>query len=167
MMNKLALPLNVIGFQLSWIACVAGGNLWAVPVCAVFFVWHWQVKKPAELALITAFALTGIIFDTALYQAGLVTFPDHNLMVIPFWLMLLWVAFACTLRHSLGWMLARPWLAAVLGAIAAPWSYYAGELLGAISVSPAALLLIGIGWGMLLFSIARLHQHQTPQPDAR
>lgn len=155
-MNKLALPLNVIGFQLSWIACVAGGTLWAIPVCAAFFAWHWQVKKPAEPALVAAFAVTGILFDTALYQAGLLKFPGHSLFVIPVWLMLLWVAFACTLRHSLDWLLQRPWLAALLGLLAAPWSYYAGELLGAVNTTPEALLLIGIGWGMLMFSIARL-----------
>lgn len=155
-MQKLALPINVIGFQLCWIACVVGGNSWAIPVCAAFFVWHWQVLKNGEPMLLAAFAITGVLFDTALYKAGLLSFPGHDAWFIPLWLMLLWLAFACTLRHSLDWLLRKPWLAALLGLTAAPWSYYAGDLLGAVDAAPAALIMIGIGWAMLMFSIARL-----------
>src|SRR5690606_24068327 len=155
-MQKLALPINVSGFQLCWIACVVGGNSWAIPVCAAFFVWHWQVLKPGEPMLLTAFALTGVLFDTALYKAGLLSFPGHDAWFIPLWLMLLCLAFACTLRHSLDWLLRKPWLAALLGLTAAPWRYSAGDLLGAVGAATAALIMIGLGWAMLMFSIARL-----------
>src|SRR5690606_3392891 len=109
--QMLALPINVAGFQLCCIAGVVGGNSWAVPVCAAFFVWHWQVLKNGEPMLLAAFAITGVLFDTALYKAGLLSFPGHSAALIPLWLMLLWLAFACTLRHSLDWLLRKPWLA--------------------------------------------------------
>ncbi|QQD20789.1 DUF2878 family protein [Venatoribacter cucullus] len=83
-------------------------------------------------------------------------FAGHSAALIPLWLMLLWLAFACTLRHSLDWLLRKPWLAVLLGLTAAPWSYYAGDLLGAVDAAPVALIMIGIGWAMLMFSMARL-----------
>src|SRR5690242_20184702 len=44
----------------------------------------------------------------------------------------IWASFAATIRHSMAWLLDKPWLASLLGALAAPSSYYACSLLKSI-----------------------------------
>ena len=66
--------------------------------------------------------------------------------------MLLWALLATTLNHCLAWTAKPLWLCAVLGAVAGPLSYYAGQRLDAVAF-PLGLwpTLIGLGvvWGAL------------------
>lgn len=152
--KKISLLLNIIGFQLCWAACVIGGTQWAAVCVPLFFCWHWTQRKPGELWLIALITLGGSLFDSLLLNLNLMAFPDHDGALIPLWLMLLWSAFAATLRHSMAWLLQKPLLAALLGGIAAPWSYYAGSLFDVIELTAPVLVLIAVAWALLLAALS-------------
>src|SRR5690554_7704503 len=88
--------------------------------------------------------------------------PEHSSFIIPLWLILLWASFAATILHSMAWLLEKTWLAALLGAIAAPWSYYAGSLLKSIELTSLALISVALGLAMsdvcmLVWHLVMLH----------
>jgi hypothetical protein len=61
----------------------------------------------------------------------------------------LWFAFATTMHTSLGWLAGRYRLAALLGVVGGPLSYYSGARLGALSFPEelvTSLLIIGLVW---------------------
>ncbi len=156
--GNLHLVINAIGFQCCWAACVIGGSAWAAVVVPLFFIWHWTQRKANEVTLILVVTLFGTLHDSTLLNFGLFSFPEHSSFVIPLWLILLWASFAATILHSMAWLLTKPWLAALLGAIAAPWSYYAGSLLKSIELTSPVLVVIALVWGALLASISIWHK---------
>ena len=159
MLNKI---VNAVAFQLCWFACVLGGSLWAAGAVALFLMWHSQVVKIHEWWFIIAGTVAGFSIDSLWYSLGFIQFPNYNLAVIPAWLMLLWLAFNCTLQHSLLTFFQRPWLIALLSAIAAPFSYYAGSVMGAIELSPFGLIAVGLGWGILMGCLSWIFNKYTP-----
>ena len=67
--------------------------------------------------------------------------------------------FASTLPLSLNWLTERPRLAALLGAVGGPASYYAGASLGALDLSGhtvTSLLILATVWGILMPTLLRL-----------
>jgi hypothetical protein len=159
MLNKI---VNAVAFQLCWFACVLGGSLWAAGAVALFLMWHSQIVKTHEWRFIIAGTVAGFSIDSLWYSLGFIQFPNYNLAVIPAWLMLLWLAFNCTLQHSLLTLFQRPWLIALLSAIAAPFSYYAGSVMGAIELSPFGLIAVGLGWGILMGGLSWIFNKYTP-----
>jgi hypothetical protein len=159
MLNKI---VNAVAFQLCWFACVLGGSLWAAGTVALFLIWHSQVVKTHEWRFIIAGTVAGFSVDSLWYSLGFIQFPNYNLAVIPAWLMLLWLAFNCTLQHSLLTFFQRPWLIALLSAISAPFSYYAGSVMGAIELSPFGLIAVGLGWGILMGCLSLIFNKYTP-----
>lgn len=159
MLNKI---VNAVAFQLCWFACVLGGSLWAAGAVALFLMWHSQIVKTHEWRFIIAGTVAGFSIDSLWYSLGFIQFPNYNLAVIPAWLMLLWLAFNCTLQHSLLTFFQRPWLIALLSAIAAPFSYYAGSVMGAIELSPFGLIAVGLGWGILMGCLSWIFNKYTP-----
>lgn len=121
--GNLQLLINAVGFQCCWAACVIGGNAWAIVIVPLFFMWHWTQLKPNEIKLIAAFVLFGTLHDSLLMNLGLLSFSKHSAVLIPAWLILLWSAFAATLLHSMTWLMKKPLLALLLGAVGGPWSY--------------------------------------------
>ena len=118
---------NAVLFQLSWLACVLGGNSYwlAVPAVALLIHFFWVSSWAAEGKLVVSVMLAGAALDSFLLQLGVFTFVGQELLA-PLWLAMLWAMLATTLNHSLGWT-ARPiWRAALLGAIGGPLSYVAG-----------------------------------------
>lgn len=150
---------NAVLFQLCWVACVVGGDSWALASLILLAIVHvgWVVDRADlqyEFRLILPVISVGIGFDTLLFHLGWLSFPQHSSFVIPFWLMALWLAFATTLRHSLAGLLKRYWIAALFGAAGAPWSYFLGSKFGAVEASPAALIAISLFWAALLIWVS-------------
>lgn len=150
MLERLA---NAALFQLGWFACVAGGNtLWLlVPLGALVIHLLWISSWAQEGRLILGIVLLGTAVDGMLRWLGVFEFSDVS-PLIPLWLMLLWALLATTLRHCLSWS-ARPWWrASLLGAVAAPLSYYAGGQLAEVQFpygQPLTLIGIGLLWALL------------------
>jgi hypothetical protein len=151
--------VNIVLSQVGWFACVLGaahGMPWialaaAVPVLA----WHLaRANHPArEATLLAGIAAVGALFETLLVQAGWVRY-DAGVLVAgwaPYWMVVLWAVFATTFNVSLRGMRDRPALAALLAAVAAPASYFAGARLGALEfvAAGAALTAIAVGWAVL------------------
>ena len=70
--------------------------------------------------------------------------------IVPLWFLALWALFASTLHYSLSWLNRRYLLAASLGAVAGPLSYFGGEKIGAIEImdnTVVSLIWLMIIWG--------------------
>lgn len=160
--------LNAALFQVAWFAAIlgaAGGKAWLgplvlVPVLTINLVM--ASDRRGELKLWAVAGIVGFLFDTALVAAGVFT-PRLYLFPYPFsppWMIGLWIGFAATLNQSLGWLHGRPLLAALLGAVGGPLTYYGGARLGATETLPgtAGLVILAIGWGAvtpLLLKLAK------------
>ena len=150
---------NIVAFQIGWFACVlsaAHGWPWAGTATAVAVVaWHAaRAERPAqELKLIITTVLIGALWDSALTALGWITYPSGTLIAgaAPHWMLGLWALFATTLNVSLNWLKGRWLLAATLGAVAGPLSYWGGARLGALEFTDPvrALAALAVGWAIL------------------
>lgn len=151
--SMLPLILNGLMFQVIWLICVFGGDPWAPLAIMLLAVWLWWRRLPGELGQIGLLSGIGILLDSLWMVAGLTVFQDTlwpQAPLIPLWLMVLWIGFSATLRHSMRFLLGRPLLAAILGAIAAPISYATGAHLAEVTITTATLVAVGTSWAALL-----------------
>jgi len=151
--------VNFVLFQIGWFACVIGaGRGWPLAgtaVAAVIVATHvLRAARPArELKLVGVALAIGLVWDSALVSSGWMRFTSGVLVggIAPPWILALWALFATTLNVSLGWLKGRPVVAALLGGVAGPLSYWAGARLGAVefvAVTPA-LGALAIGWAVM------------------
>ena len=154
------LLVNILGFKLGWASSVVGAAQqmpWLGPavLVAVLALHLRQAERPdLELGLVFACGVIGVFFDSILAATGWVSYPsgqfDPNFA--PYWIVAMWMLFATTLNRSMSWLKGRLPLAAAMGAIAGPLSYYAGSRLGGIEfVWPlAATIVLAIGWALIM-----------------
>jgi hypothetical protein len=153
--------LSFAALQLGWFACVLGaarGAAWLGPavVLVTLAIHVGALPAPArahEALVLSLAAIAGFVIDSALLRVGVVTVAGAALS--PPWLVALWPNFAATTATggSLAALARRPWLGAVLGAVAAPFAYEAGARLGAITLDASrarALVVIGVAWAPVL-----------------
>lgn len=164
----LSRPCNLILFNLIWLACVLGRDRLVVPVSLLvlgylsLLVYHRRLRL--EQLLIPA--TIGVAADLLMTLAGLFDFGDAPL-IVPVWLITLWLAFSSTLNLSLAAVGRKKWLAALAGALAFPLNYSLGERLGAVNFGGpdfAAPLALAITWAMLLpllFVITEQHREKV------
>ena len=149
-MSKL---LNLVGFQVGWFACILGtanGTSWVGPTVVTLFLSATLAVRSDRAKLgvrLVAAALIGFSADSLMARLGVLEWMTGATMS-PMWMMALWPNLAVTLDSSLGWLAGRYGLAALLGAIAGPASYYAGAQLGALQFrgTPMNLMAVAIEW---------------------
>jgi hypothetical protein len=146
---------HALAFQAGWLACVIGGNPWAMAAAIVLLPLYLLATRPgwSLCATLIAIALAGLAMDLAWQAAGLLRFNGTSSWGLPPWLASLWLLFAASLTHALRFLHHRLGLAALLGAIAGPLSYLAGLGFGAAStVHPHHLvgLALAPAWALLL-----------------
>jgi hypothetical protein len=157
----LSRTVNFVAFQVGWFASVLGaayGRPWLGPVVvSVLLAIHlWNVADQwATARLLLTVGLIGFVVDSLLGYAGLLLYRDSPLALwlCPPWLLALWLIFATTLQHSLNWLVGRYGLAAFLGAVFGPVSYYAGQQLGALQLGgsvPVTVSVLAAVWATLL-----------------
>ena len=79
----------------------------------------------------------------------------------PAWIVALWILLAATFDASLVWLERRPWLCAVIGAAASPFSFTAGMRLGAAELAvpaPQGYIALSALWFVALplsFAVAK------------
>lgn len=158
---------NIIGFQIGWFACVLGAaylSPWlGVLNALVILTLHLSrsKQKRAEIRLLLLAAVFGLVFDSVLLQLNGVTFspmafwPDA---LSPPWMISLWALFASTLNISLAWLKKHTALAVLLGGLAGPLCYWAGERLGALSLPnfSLAMLYLAMGWAIAVPLLLKL-----------
>jgi hypothetical protein len=159
---------NWILTQALWFICVLGGDLYAVVagICYWFFyvthIGNVQREWPSLVIIVSS----GFIIDILLSSFGVINFNTN--MFMPLWLLVIWSGFATLFHHGLGWLLAKPVLAAVLGAITGPLAYFAGAALSVsqINVSPTVFICIyAVLWSLympiFLFISSRFNRSES------
>ncbi|MBN4055161.1 DUF2878 domain-containing protein [bacterium AH-315-K03] len=147
--------LNVVCYQLGWFSCVLGGDRVAVFITALCLILHGKfvVSSKKEWWLIGGLSLTGLLVDSALSSAGVFIFETQNsVLLIPIWLLCIWVLFSTTLCHSLVFLQSRLPLAIVLGAVAGPSSYFAGSSMASVTIAEplvTSLMMISLSWAII------------------
>jgi hypothetical protein len=168
--------INVAAFQMCWFAAVLGAAA-GIPLLGPAFAALWlplhivATKSSAlvELKLIVAAGVLGYALDSALVLGGCLSFPPQAEFGTPstLWMVSLWLGFAATLRHALGWLRGRYAVAALLGALFGPLAYWGGSKLGAIVLSEPGVSLTAVSaeWliamPLLLLALAYFERSQT------
>lgn len=139
-----ATAINSILFNLAWFGCIFQGNLFGLAViawAAIHLKYAHSVKS--ESTLLVSITLIGLSIDSALMHFGILSFLN-NTNIIPFWLMMIWLAFAMTLNGYLKPLQSATLLQCIVGAIFPPLSYMAGHSLGVVNFnySPLATLVV-------------------------
>ena len=96
----------------------------------------------------------GVISELFFCYLQLFTPVSEPLFLIPFWLLGLWVALFTLMPLELKTLLQRPWLAALLGFISAPFSYISGAKMGAMVMNKTILstsIPIALLWSIALY----------------
>lgn len=154
------LIIDIVGFQASWWAAAlgAGAGNWvpgSVVGGAVLLLQVMAAKvRTATIATVLAALGLGLVLEAALIAAGLVrygaTWPMTGLP--PVWLLTLWMVFATCIEATLRMLGDRALLkGALLGAVIAPPTYWAGEGFAALSLAEPkwpALAAIGMAWAI-------------------
>jgi hypothetical protein len=160
---------NLLLTQLVWFACVLGGDAWAVAALLHLLIYRQWLGSDADWPLLGVVTAIGYGVDSSLATLGYMDYSAHTLsglLPAPLWLAALWLSFATLFRHGLQWLQGRLWLAAALGAVAGPLTYYAGSQLGAATPGSSLtifLLLHAALWAIMTPLFACLARRM---PDA-
>lgn len=158
---------NFVLYQATWLIAIIGaahGLWWAGPAAlSVFAGWHFSVSRQrrADLALLLSAALIGFAIDSILIRNGLLSYAaaQPSPMFAPVWIVALWMSFALTLNHSLGYLKSHLWAATLLGGLGAPLAYLAAaRTWGAVRFeAPEAdvLACLAIIWAILTPALCR------------
>jgi hypothetical protein len=144
--------INLVLFQGVWFLTVFGAaqgtNLFGLAGLGVFASIHYFIahsfKTDFQLASIAM--LLGLIIETALIQTNILNYV-HNIIpqgIAPLWILLLWANLALTLNGCLRWLQGRYLLAAMLGAIGGPLTYFGGMKLGAATTDLPIATSLGV-----------------------
>ncbi|MEP6940250.1 MAG: DUF2878 domain-containing protein [Rudaea sp.] len=153
--------VNAIVFQLAWLLTVAAagrGLGWVGPLVTVAFAAYTLAcggNARADRLLVCVAATLGFALDSLWACSHVIeyaaTFPAVK--IAPLWIVALWVNFALSLNHSLAWLLQRPLLAVLFGAVGGPLSYFIADrswhavALGAPLAS--TLSLLALAWAIV------------------
>lgn len=149
--------ISVLLMQAVWFTCVLGGTLWGWASLLVFlgcYLWLFGLSSRDALC-IGSIAIIGFAVDCAISFMELMIYPDKNVfsfIPLPGWMAALWIAFATLFQHGLQWLRHRPLLAAAIGSIAGPLTYYAGSLLQGVQLGmmPGSFFLCyGVLWSVM------------------
>jgi Protein of unknown function (DUF2878) len=176
---------NLIGYQIVWFCAVigAGHGLWwpGVIAAAIFIPLHFAFTaqhrqgRATDFGLVLIALLIGAALDGAIATSGLGRYAANGMVLpvggAPLWILSLWASFALTLRHSMTFLLGRPWLACIFGALGGPLAYL-GASRGWQAITFAeprwmALVVLSIGWGLaipLLTMLASRWSMMTTDP---
>jgi len=160
---------NFALFQFVWLVTVIGaarGAAWpGLAALAFFLTVHRALSATAKAdhALCVLTIALGTIVETLNSASGFIVYRDPAAasVIPPIWILVLWCNLALILNNSAAWLLQRPVLAAVLGAIGGSLSYVGGVALGAAEFGVAtrmAVPVLAVSWAILaplLFAIAR------------
>jgi len=150
--------INFIGFQIGWFTCAfsaAYDRQWiaiGVVVCMLFMHLSFSKRRKQDFYFIFCVTVLGGLIETMAGLLGIYWFNGsfYANWIVPLWFLALWALFASTLHYSLSWLNRRYLLAAFLGAIAGPLSYFGGEKIGALDIidnTAMSLSCLIIIWG--------------------
>lgn len=154
------LLVNLVAFQLGWLACVLGGaHGWpwlGVGVMGLVVALHLvsSGSPVRESVLMVSLGCIGALWDGLLARLGFLEFPSGMFLpwLAPVWIIALWVGFATTLNVSLSWLQGRWYWALLFGAVGGPVAYWAGMKLGGVRIPDpvAGFAVLAGGWSFLM-----------------
>jgi len=145
----------------------------AILVVAGILVVHIALSenRRSEFVFIIVLAALGTLLDSTLTWFGLFVFEEPSLLpasvqgylrfLCPLWLIAIWVAFATTIGTTRTLLRGKLWLTPILGAIAAPLTYYAGVRFGAVQFgwsSLISMLVLAVVWVLFYPLAVTLHR---------
>lgn len=165
-MKRTAFWINFGGMQASWWACILGaahGMSWpGVVVVTLFAAWQLSPERchPADRITVLRFVAVGLVLDSLWPLLGVVAYahPGPVPGLTPAWLLLLWVALALTVHHSMAYFKRRWQLFVLLTTVGSPMSYAAAARLGAVEwIAPAWVVVLCMGpvWALVVGLLLR------------
>ena len=153
--------VNIIVFNLLWIGLVLGRESLIHITLPSLLIYLACLLRIGDLKVhqILIPAAIGITIDSSLTFFGIFIFPESSL-IIPFWLIVLWINFSTTLTLSLSFIGKNKLVAFGLGATALPFNYTVGERLGAVTFGDPylfSILVIALVWSVsfpILFMVS-------------
>ena len=154
-------PLNLIIFNLLWVGLVLGRDSLihlTLPSLLIYLACLLRIVN-FKLHQVLLPAIIGITIDSSLTFLGVFNFPDSNL-IIPLWLIVLWINFSTTIPLSLSFIGKNKLVAFGLGATALPFNYAVGERLGAVTFGEPylfSILVLVLVWSVsfpILFMVS-------------
>jgi len=150
--NALFILINLIFFQGIWLLTVFGAanNIYWYGLLglAAFVIFHHFTAGTAraDFLLVAIAVATGLLIETAFVRTGLLVYTLNipSPQFAPAWILILWADFALTMNGCLRWLQGRYLLAAALGAIGGPISYFAGVKLGAATTNTSMLIVLPV-----------------------
>lgn len=162
---------NVVGYQLVWLASVYGAAQsmpWLGPVTvALFAAVHLSLSpsRQADLRMIAIAIVLGFLLDSLFAASGLLHYasPWPSTVLAPVWILSMWVGFALTLDHSMGFLRGNWMAAGAFGLIGGPLAYWAAErVFGAVSYGASHLVVgvaLGVAWAIALPLLYRIDSY--------
>ena len=154
-------PLNLIIFNLLWVGLVLGRDSLihlTLPSLLIYLACLLRIGN-LKVHQVLLPAIIGITIDSSLTFFGIFNFPDSSL-IIPLWLIVLWINFSTTIPLSLSFIGKNKLVAFGLGATALPFNYAVGERLGAVTFGEPylfSILVIILVWSVsfpILFMVS-------------
>ena len=169
--------VNFVAYQAVWFAVVASAASRRAELgvaAAVLFVGAQLTlsrHRALDARLMAAAVLLGLIVDGTLgcfgwlrYASAAPALPAHG---APLWILCLWASFALTLTRSLAWLMRRPWLGALFGALGGPLAYAsAARGFAAVDLLPPAargVAGLALGWGAAIPVLAYVARRGAPE----
>ena len=164
--------LNIIIFNLLWLGLVLGRDSLIHLTLPSLLIYLACLLRIGDLKVhqILLPAAIGITIDSSLTFFGIFIFPDSSL-IIPFWLIVLWINFSTTITLSLSFICKSKLVAFGLGATALPFNYTVGERLGAVTFGEPylfSIMVIVLVWSVsfpILFMVS--HENFTERLHMR
>lgn len=148
--------INFISFNLIWALTIFYGNASVIWVLLLLLLHFLLVAKPlVEVPIVLVTATLGYSVDCVLALLGVFVFEQVQ-GITPVWLVLLWVGFCSTLRHSLSFFSEKYLIASLTGAVAGTLTYFSAAHFDAVALplSPvvSAAVLASV-WALLFPSL--------------
>lgn len=155
--------LNAVAYQIAWFACVKLALPWCyIALFMVLFIHFSFTVKAAylnECLFLAVVTVIGFSVDSLLSIIGVFHFSSGGLM-IPEWLLCLWICFATTIRYCLEFLSRHSVIAMLFGAFGGASSYYLGvQLNDTVSLGEPILLnilIVFIVWAVLMPLLLKL-----------
>ncbi|MFT7338365.1 MAG: hypothetical protein ACI92B_001695 [Marinobacter maritimus] len=149
--------LNLLLFQIGWLACVAYPDLIGPALVLVFLLLHFVLvsqNRFTELQFIGLGTVTGAVLDGLWFRLGILDYGSGAVLVTPLWLVAIWAIFMTTLSHSLNWISRKVWLAFLFAPVAGPFAYWSASEIGIVELPELvpSLLALAVGW-MVVFPL--------------
>jgi len=157
------LLISALVFDVVWLLCVlAPGSALLAGITLgniALHLWLFHGRPPdaagaqRTLCWVAWVSAAGCWMDAALFRAGVFS-ASHDIFLLPAWLAFLWVNFALALRFAFVFLQRNLLLAAVVGALAGPFSYWIGARInGSVTLDDPlslTLLLLACVWSAFL-----------------